>query len=85
MKLVIERSGGFLGKNRRSEREGAALSPEQLAALKEIMDQSSTPAPKDQGSERFTYRIEIHDESGVKQVTVPESLMPRNLANIVTE
>jgi hypothetical protein len=85
MKLVVERSGGFLGKTRRAERDGAALSSEQHAALTKVLQQSSTPAPPDPGADRFTYRIEVHDETGTKSVTVPESLVPQSLKNIVTE
>jgi hypothetical protein len=85
MKLVVERSGGFLGKSRRGERDGAALSSEQRAALQKVLDQSSTPLPSDPGSDRFTYRLEVHDESGTKSVTVPESLLPLSLRNIATE
>jgi hypothetical protein len=83
MKIVVERHGGFAGLKRRGERDGASLSPEQHAALRRVMEAS--PAPADPGADRFTYRIEVHDDKGQRAVHVPESAMPASLAAIATE
>jgi hypothetical protein len=82
MKVVVERSGGFAGISRRGERDGAALSSDQHAELQKLMEQYETTAETDPGADRFTYRIEVHDEKGIRTITLPESLMPRSLADI---
>ena len=58
-------------------------SPEQHAALRRVMEASSAPA--DPGADRFTYRVEVHDDNGQRAVHVPESAMPASLAAIATE
>ena len=40
MKLVVERSGGFAGVTRRGERNGEDLSPEERAALDQLIKTS---------------------------------------------
>ncbi len=40
MKLVVERSGGFAGVTRRGERNGEDLSPEERAALDQLVKTS---------------------------------------------
>jgi hypothetical protein len=83
MKLVVERHGGFAGLKRRGERDGASLSPEQHDALRKVME--APPAAPDPGADRFSYRLEVHDEAGARTVQVPESVMPASLAAIATE
>ena len=83
MKLVVERHGGFAGLRRRGEKDGAALSPEQHEALRAVM--ATPPAKGNPGADRFTYRIEVHDDSGERTIQVPESAMPPSLAVIATE
>jgi|HubBroStandDraft_6_1064221.scaffolds.fasta_scaffold801675_2 hypothetical protein len=81
MKLIIERSGGFVASSKkpRGEREGSALSAEQRAALDMIMRRTS-PYPPPTRSEQFTYRVEVQDENGTRHVTVPEfALVTRRL------
>ena len=89
MKLVIERSGGFAGLKRRSERDGQDLSPEQRAALDQVVKEyaapGAQPATQDPGADRFTYQLEIQDENGTKSITLPESKMPSELKGIVTQ
>jgi hypothetical protein len=89
MKLVVERSGGFAGLKRRGERDGRDLSPEQRAALDQVIKEhdapgAQAPAP-DPGADRFTYRLEIQDENGTKSITLPESKMPGELKGIVIQ
>jgi hypothetical protein len=43
MKLVVERSGGFAGLKRRGERDGQDLSPEQRAALDQVIKEYAAP------------------------------------------
>jgi hypothetical protein len=82
-KVVVERSGGFAGIKRRGERERDALSPQQRAALEEIMARPSS-FPPDPGADRFTYRVEVQDENGIRSVTVPESALPQVLKDIAS-
>ena len=101
MKLVVERTGGFAGLKRRGERNGEDLSPEQHAALDQLIaasdqrksagNQQSSDEPagswgqavQDWGADRFTYRLEIQDESGTRSITLPESRMPKELMGIL--
>jgi hypothetical protein len=85
MKLIIERSGGFVASSKKpcGEREGNALSAEQRAALDAIMQRKS-PYPSATRSEQFTYRVQVQDENGNKEVTVPESDLPQSLKDIVS-
>ena len=43
------------------------------------------PPAQDPGGDRFTYRVEIQDESGTRSVTLPESKMPSALKGIVLQ
>jgi hypothetical protein len=85
MKLIIERSGGFVASSKkpRGERDVNALSAEQRAALDEIMQRKSPYQPATR-SEQFSYRVEVQDENGNKEVTVPESDLPQSLKDIVS-
>jgi hypothetical protein len=85
MKLIIERSGGFVASSKkpRGEREGDALSAEQRAALDLIMGRNS-PYPPPTRSEQFTYRVEVQDENGTRHFAVPEFALPQSLKDIVS-
>jgi hypothetical protein len=93
MKLIVERTGGFAGLKRRGERDRKDLSDEQRAALDQLMQESGLgepsptsehPAPaQDPGADRFTYRVEVQDEKGMRSITLPESRMPKALKGIV--
>jgi hypothetical protein len=95
MKLVVERTGGFAGLKRRGERNGEDLSPDQRAALDQLVaasDQEKNagkppggPAEQDPGADRFTYRLEIQDENGTRSITLPESRMPTELKGIALQ
>ena len=84
MKIVVERSGGFAGIIRRGETDSSALSPEQQKALQELLDKGTPSASRQMGADRFTYKIEVRDESGCRSLTVPEAMMPASLACIAT-
>jgi len=82
MKVIVERSGGFAGIIRRGEKELSALSPEQQSALQKLLDKGAPAASTQPGADRFTYKIEVHDERGSRSFIVPEALMPASLAGI---
>jgi hypothetical protein len=79
MKVVVIRSGGW-PPPRRGEVEGAALSSEQAQALQNLLAQPESEAGP--GADMFTYKIEVHDESGVRGITVPGDRMPESLRDI---
>ena len=84
MKVIVERSGGFAGIIRRGEKQFSALSPEQQTALQELLDKGA-PVSTQMGADKFSYKIEVQGEHGSRSLTLPESLMPTNLAGIATE
>jgi hypothetical protein len=84
MKIIVERSGGFAGIIRRGEKELSALSPEQQTTLQELLDAGAPPASTQMGADRFTYKIEVHDEHGIRSFIFSEALMPASLAGIAT-
>jgi hypothetical protein len=78
-------SGGFVASSKkpRGEHEAGALSAEQRAALDAIM-QRNAPYSLATRSEQFTYRVQVQDESGSREVTVQESDLPQSLKDIVS-
>lgn len=83
MRITVERSGGFAGLIRRGEKDLAALVPEQQAALQKLLEEIA-PSAAPEGADRFMFKIEIHDEHGVRTLTIPEAKMPPCLAAIAT-
>jgi hypothetical protein len=81
MKVTVERQGGFGGVRRRGEIDGAHLSEEQRAALRQL---PATSPAADPGADRFIYKVEIEDEAGTKVLRIPESRIPPVLAKIAT-
>ncbi|HEX3494544.1 MAG TPA: protealysin inhibitor emfourin, partial [Methylocella sp.] len=57
---------------------------EQQSALQKLLDKGAPPAATQMGADRFTYKIEVHDEHGSRSFIVPETLMPASLAGIAT-
>ena len=84
MKVIVERSGGFAGIARRGEKDLSALSPDQQTALHKLLEEGAPPASTQMGADRFTYKVEVHDERGSRSFIVPEALMPASLAGIAT-
>ncbi len=84
MKLIVERSGGFAGLVRRGQQDLAALSADQRAALKKLLDAGTSLVSPSPGADRFTFKIEVHDEHGTRSLTIPETAMPASLAAIAT-
>jgi hypothetical protein len=85
MKVVVERSGGFAGVKQRGECVERDLTPAQQEALNGIVERSGASLTEEVGSDRFAFKIELHDGNSVKTFTVPESSMPRILADIATK
>ena len=81
MRVRIERHGGFSGRPAVGERDEAALTPAQRAALRQLLaaPPSGQPSP---GADRFHYKVRIEDSTGTHELTVHEDDMPEDLAEI---
>ena len=85
MKLIVERTGGFAGLRRYGEKDGAALSAEEFAALEKLFATSPQTVSTSPGSDRFAYMIEVQDETGTKRINASEASMPKILADIAVQ
>lgn len=81
MRLRIERRGGFAGLPAVGERDGSEMNAAERRALERLLQSppSSSPSP---GADRFHYKITVEDESGTKELEVPDHAMPEALAGI---
>jgi hypothetical protein len=87
--LTIERLGGFGGFGlpgshirSRGTLETAALSPDVRAKVDELFDAGSGGAPTPDG---FRYRITRVTPGGSQTIEVPESVVPEELQDSVTD
>ncbi|HML12959.1 MAG TPA: protealysin inhibitor emfourin [Xanthobacteraceae bacterium] len=80
-KLRIERRGGFAGLPAVGEREFHELSPAQQDALHRLLAAPPSPAPSP-GADRFHYDVHVVDDTGTRELKVPEHAMPAELASI---
>jgi|tagenome__1003787_1003787.scaffolds.fasta_scaffold20773549_2 hypothetical protein len=81
MRLRIERQGGYVGKRAVGECDTKNLSPDQQKALDELLKSPPQPTPSP-GADRFRYKVEVTDDSGKREIDVPEDAMPDELASI---
>jgi hypothetical protein len=77
----IERRGGIVGRLAVGERDESELTPAQRQSLQQLL-RSPPPTRPAPGADRFSYRIRVEDESGVREFDVPEDAMPESLAEI---
>jgi hypothetical protein len=63
------------------ERDESELTAAQRDSLHKLLRSppSTTPAP---GADRFSYKVRVEDEHGVREFLVPEDAMPESLADI---
>lgn len=76
MNLIVERPGSLAGIIQRGEKNLAALLPEPQAALQRLLEAGAPPDAAGAGTGQFTFRIKVHDEAGIRSLTVPGALMP---------
>ena len=81
MRLKIERRGGLAGLPAVGERDGSEMTATQRRALERLLRAPPSPAPSP-GADRFHYKITVEDETGTKELEVPEHAMPEALAVI---
>ncbi len=81
MHVRIERRGGIIGRLAVGERDENELSAPQRESLRELL-KSPPPTTPSPGADRFSYKIRVEDEHGVRELDVPEDAMPDCLAEI---
>jgi hypothetical protein len=81
MRIKIERRGGLAGLPAVGEREESELTAAEREALRRLL-QSPPPSTASPGADRFHYKITVQDDSGTKELEVPEHAMPDILAGI---
>ena len=82
----IERRGGFAGLHAGAERDYAALTAAQRAALDAVIASSNAAAspPAQPGADRFSYRIQLtHSDGQQRVIDVPEDALPSALEGLV--
>jgi hypothetical protein len=80
MRVRIERRGGLAGRPAVGERDENQLSAAERDALEALL--KSPPAAPSPGADRFSYRVRVEDEHGIRELQVPEDAMPAILADI---
>jgi hypothetical protein len=83
MQYIIERRGGFAGLKARCTVDGDTLDRDDRETLEALLD-SEEPLAKDPGADRYTYLVTRESLSGTTTREIPESVMPRAVANVVT-
>jgi hypothetical protein len=81
MRIKIERQGGLAGRPAVGERADSELTAAEHQAVKQLL-QSPPPSTPSPGADRFYYKITVEDETGTRELEVPEHAMPKILAGI---
>jgi hypothetical protein len=83
MQYMIERRGGLAGLKASCTLDGDALDPDDRDTLEQLLD-SAEPLGADSGADRYTYLVTRQCSSGTTTREIPESVMPRAVASVVT-
>ncbi|MGO8966141.1 protealysin inhibitor emfourin [Mycobacterium sp.] len=83
MQYIIERRGGFAGLKASCTVDGDALDRDDRETLEALID-SKEPFDRDPGADRYTYVVTRESPSGRTTREIPESVMPRTVASVVT-
>jgi hypothetical protein len=83
MQYIIERRGGLAGLKASCTLDGDALDPDDRQTLEQLLD-SEEPLSADSGADRYTYLVTRQSASGTTTREIPESVMPRTVASVVT-
>ncbi|MDT5083332.1 MAG: hypothetical protein QOE52_3170 [Mycobacterium sp.] len=83
MQYIIERRGGFAGLKASCTVDADALDPDDRATLEALLD-SEEPLAGDPGADRYTYVVTRESPTGTTTREIPESVMPRTVASVVT-
>jgi hypothetical protein len=83
MQYIIERRGGFAGLKASCSVDGDMLDPDDRETLETLLN-SKEPLAGDPGADRYTYLVTRESPSGTTTREIPESVMPRAVASVVT-
>ena len=83
MQYIIERRGGFAGLKASGTIDGDALDPDDRETLEALLN-SKEPLAGDPGADRYTYVVTRENAFGSITREIPESVMPRTVAGVVT-
>ena len=83
MQYIIERRGGFAGLKASCTVDSDALDPDDRETLEALLD-SEQPLAADPGADRYTYVVTRESPTGTTTREIPESVMPRTVASVVT-
>lgn len=83
MQYIIERRGGFAGLKASGTIDGDALDPDDRETLEALLN-SKEPLAGDPGADRYTYVVTRENAFGSITREIPESVMPRTVASVVT-
>jgi hypothetical protein len=83
MQYIIERRGGFAGLKASCTVNGDALDPDDRETLEQLLE-SKEPLAGDSGADRYTYVVTRETAFGSITREIPESVMPRTVASVVT-
>ena len=83
MQYIIERRGGFAGLKASGTVDGDALDPDDRETLEALLN-SKEPLAGDPGADRYTYVVTRENAFGSITREIPESVMPRTVAGVVT-
>jgi hypothetical protein len=83
MQYIIERRGGFAGLKASCSIDGDTLDPDDRETLETLLN-SKEPLAEDPGADRYTYLVTRESPSGRTTREIPESVMPRAVASVVT-
>ncbi|MDT5273321.1 MAG: hypothetical protein QOG95_253 [Mycobacterium sp.] len=83
MHYIIERRGGFAGLKASCTVDGETLDPDDRETLEALLD-SEEPLAADPGADRYTYVVTRESPTGTTTREIPESVMPRTVASVVT-
>ena len=85
-RIKIERKGGIAGVSASGERDVKDLTPEQRAALEQLLkpppEGAAASAPAPTHMHPFRYKVTLIDEQGERAFDVAEDAMPDELAVI---
>ena len=83
MQYIIERRGGFAGLKASCSIDGDTLYPDDRETLETLLN-SKEPLAGDPGADRYTYVVTRENAFGSITREIPESVMPRTVASVVT-
>jgi hypothetical protein len=84
MRIIFERSGGFMGRSVSLNLDLDELPPDQAATLKRLVDESdffnlTEPPPKKPAADGFAYSLTVNDGKSERTFQLSETNVPNAL------